>query len=97
MPPKRNDAETGQLGASHLAEGLLRCWEPGCLQWGQMEGAEDKQECVAHFKARKGVLAGDSHLGFGDQIVQVLSASSHCTSFSKGAHCHLSQRGDLVE
>lgn len=42
------------------------------LTVGQMEGAEDKQECVVHFKARKGVLAGDSHLGFGDQIVQVL-------------------------
>lgn len=42
------------------------------LTVGQMEGAEDKQECVVHFKARKVVLAGDSHLGFGDQIVQVL-------------------------
>lgn len=37
-----------------------------------VEGAEDKQECVVHFKARKVVLAGDSHLGFWDQIVQVL-------------------------
>lgn len=35
------------------------------LTVGQMEGAEDKQECVVHFKARKVVLAGDSHLGFG--------------------------------
>ena len=39
---------------------------------GQKEGAEDKQECIVQFKARKGVLAGDSHLGFGYQIVQVL-------------------------
>lgn len=69
MPPKRNDAETGQLSASHLGEGLLGVLGTRLLT---VEGAEDKQECVVHFKARKVVLAGDSHLGFGDQIVQVL-------------------------
>lgn len=31
------------------------------LTVGQMEGTEEKQKCVVHFKTGNGVLAGKSH------------------------------------